>query len=86
MNAVLSPQSLAPPASPAIAALRADGLVKIYGSITVLSDVTLDIRAGEVHAIIGENGAGKSTLMKLLSGHVAPTAGHLLIEGEPVEF
>ncbi|MDX0477301.1 ATP-binding cassette domain-containing protein [Sinorhizobium medicae] len=86
MNAVLSPQSLVPPASPAIAALRADGLVKTYGSITVLSDVTLNIRAGEVHAIIGENGAGKSTLMKLLSGHVAPTAGHLLIEGEPVEF
>ncbi|WP_307959693.1 sugar ABC transporter ATP-binding protein [Sinorhizobium medicae] len=86
MNAVLSPQSLAPPASLAVAALRADGLGKAYGSITVLSDVTLDIRAGEVHAIIGENGAGKSTLMKLLSGHVAPTTGHLLIEGEPVEF
>ena len=63
--------------------LRADGLGKAYGPITVLSDVTLDIRAGEVHAIIGENGAGKSTLMKLLSGYVPPTAGHWTMDGAP---
>jgi ribose transport system ATP-binding protein len=67
-------------------ALAAAGLSKAYGAITVLSDVTLDIRAGEVHAIIGENGAGKSTLMKLLSGYAAPTAGHLLMQGQPIEF
>lgn len=66
--------------------LAATGLAKTYGPITVLSDVTLDIRAGEVHAIIGENGAGKSTLMKLLSGYVRPTGGHLLLAGRPVEF
>jgi ribose transport system ATP-binding protein len=66
--------------------LAAVGLTKTYDSITVLSDVTLDIRAGEVHAIIGENGAGKSTLMKLLSGYVGPTGGHLLMRGQPVEF
>ncbi|PCJ04576.1 MAG: ABC transporter ATP-binding protein [Rhodobacteraceae bacterium] len=67
-------------------ALRAEGLAKAYGSITVLSDVTLDIRAGEVHAVIGENGAGKSTLMKILSGHTAPTGGHLLMEGRRSDF
>jgi ribose transport system ATP-binding protein len=67
-------------------ALAAAGLTKTYGAITVLSDVTLDIRAGEVHAIIGENGAGKSTLMKLLSGYAPPTAGHLLMQGQPIEF
>ncbi len=67
-------------------AMRAEGLGKAYGAITVLSDVTLDIVAGEVHAIIGENGAGKSTLMKLLSGHVLPTAGRMFIEGAPVQF
>jgi ribose transport system ATP-binding protein len=67
-------------------ALAAAGLSKAYGAITVLSDVTLDIRAGEVHAIIGENGAGKSTLMKLFSGYAAPTAGHLLMQGQPIEF
>lgn len=86
MNALLSPLSVAPPESAPVAALKAEGLGKAYGPITVLADVTLNIDAGEVHAIIGENGAGKSTLMKLLSGHVAPTAGDLLMEGHPVEF
>lgn len=67
-------------------ALRAEGLGKSYQAITVLTDVTLDIHAGEVHAIIGENGAGKSTLMKLLSGHVRPTAGQLSMTGQPADF
>lgn len=67
-------------------ALSARGLAKSYGPVTVLSDITLDIRAGEVHAIIGENGAGKSTLMKLLSGHVRPSAGHLEMDGQRVDF
>nr|BAT27564.1 ABC transporter [Aureimonas frigidaquae] len=66
--------------------MHAEGLGKAYGPITVLSDITLDIRPGEVHAIIGENGAGKSTLMKLLSGYVRPTAGRLSLEGRVVEF
>ncbi|RCV91885.1 sugar ABC transporter ATP-binding protein [Billgrantia montanilacus] len=69
--------------SPTLAAV---GLAKAYGPITVLSDVTVNIRAGEVHAIIGENGAGKSTLMKLLSGYVRPTAGHLVMAGQTVDF
>lgn len=86
MNAVLSPQSLAPPMDAAAAALRAENLGKTYGQITVLSDVTLDVRTAEVHAIIGENGAGKSTLMKLLSGHVAPSEGRLFLDGKLVEF
>ncbi|WP_427183657.1 sugar ABC transporter ATP-binding protein [Bordetella bronchialis] len=73
-------------AAPGAVALRAEGLCKAYGAITVLSDVTLDIQAGEVHAVIGENGAGKSTLMKLLSGHAAPTAGRLSMEGQAVAF
>ncbi len=68
------------------AVLAAVGLAKAYGPITVLSEVTIGVRAGEVHAIIGENGAGKSTLMKLLSGHVRPSAGELRLGGRPVSF
>lgn len=67
-------------------ALSARGLSKAYGAITVLADVEIDIRAGEVHAIIGENGAGKSTLMKLLSGHVVPTTGQLFLGGAETHF
>ena len=66
--------------------LSADGVCKAYGAVTVLRDVTLDIAAGEVHAIVGENGAGKSTLMKLLSGHAVPTGGSLRMDGQPVRF
>lgn len=85
MNASVPPNSLHPDTSAAVP-LSAEGLSKTYGAITVLSDVTLDVRGGEIHAIIGENGAGKSTLMKLLSGHVVPTAGELFLEGKPVRF
>ncbi|HVG48695.1 MAG TPA: sugar ABC transporter ATP-binding protein [Rubellimicrobium sp.] len=66
--------------------LRAEDLAKAYGPITVLSGVTLDIHGGEVHAVIGENGAGKSTLMKLLSGHVRPSTGRLVMDGQRVDF
>ena len=74
------------PAPEAVPALRATDLAKAFGPITVLSGITLDIHAGEVHAIIGENGAGKSTLMKLLSGHLRPSAGHLDMGGQRVAF
>lgn len=66
--------------------LRAENLAKQYGPVTVLSEVTLDIFAGEIHAIIGENGAGKSTLMRLLAGYIAPNAGGLRIDGQSVAF
>ena len=46
----------------------------------------MSVRAGEVHAIIGENGAGKSTLMKILSGYLAPTRGALLLDGARIEL
>ncbi|PST18822.1 sugar ABC transporter ATP-binding protein [Mesorhizobium plurifarium] len=86
MNAVLSSHPVAPSPGASVAALSAEGLGKTYGQVTVLSEVALDILAGEVHAVIGENGAGKSTLMKLLSGHVVPSVGRLFMEGRPVEF
>jgi ribose transport system ATP-binding protein len=63
------------------AVLEAAGLSRSFGSIEVLSDVSLSVAAGEIHAIIGENGAGKSTLMKILSGHLAPSRGVLRLNG-----
>src|SRR6478735_11833347 len=66
--------------------LRAENLSKEYGQVTVLSDVTLDILPGEIHAIIGENGAGKSTFMRLLSGYAEPTAGSLSMGNDEVRF
>lgn len=61
--------------------LSADGISKSFGSVPVLFSVSMDIRAGEVHALIGENGAGKSTLMKILSGFLQPTSGQIRVDG-----
>ena len=63
------------------AVLEAVGLSRSFGPIEVLSDVSLSVAPGEIHAIIGENGAGKSTLMKILSGHLAPSRGALRLDG-----
>ncbi|MCX5512800.1 ABC transporter ATP-binding protein [Kaistia algarum] len=72
--------------TPGASVLRTEALSKQYGPVTVLSDVTLDVVAGEIHAIIGENGAGKSTLMRLMSGYVDPSRGALFMDGAPVRF
>ena len=48
--------------------LRMKNITKTFGPVTALSDVTMEVRKGEIHAICGENGAGKSTLMNVLSG------------------
>jgi putative multiple sugar transport system ATP-binding protein len=68
--------------------LEMRSITKTFPGVKALSDVTLAVQAGEVHAICGENGAGKSTLMKVLSG-VYPHGtydGEILFEGEPCEF
>lgn len=57
-------------------------ITKKFPGVTALSDISFDIRPGEVHVLLGENGAGKSTLMKILSGAYDPTEGKLLLEGE----
>jgi ribose transport system ATP-binding protein len=65
------------------ALLRMSDISKSFGATRALDGVSLEVLGGEVLALIGENGAGKSTLMKILSGAVAPDAGHMRLAGEP---
>jgi ABC-type sugar transport system ATPase subunit len=62
--------------------LRARGICKSFANVPVLKEVSLDVRAGEVHALVGENGAGKSTLMNILAGVLQPDVGELTFLGE----
>ena len=66
--------------------LRARQLSKAFGGLTVLADVSIDFRPGEVHALMGENGAGKSTLMKILAGVHRPDGGTVEWRGQAVSF
>src|SRR4051794_14058540 len=66
----------------AAARLTMSGIHKSFGSTWALRGVQLELRPGEVHALVGENGAGKSTLMKVLSGAVAPDAGTMSLAGQ----
>ncbi len=66
------------------AILRVEGVSKAFGVVNALSDVTMDFRAGEVLALVGENGAGKSTLMRLIEGVFAPDQGKILVDGAAV--
>jgi ribose transport system ATP-binding protein len=64
--------------------LELRGIVKRFPGVLALNGVSLDVRAGEVHALLGENGAGKSTLIKTISGVYQPDAGEIHIEGRRV--
>jgi simple sugar transport system ATP-binding protein len=72
------------PAQPPLIEVR--NLVKHFGPVVALAGVSLTVRAGEVHCLVGDNGAGKSTLIKTLSGVYRPTGGDFLFEGKPVSF
>jgi rhamnose transport system ATP-binding protein len=77
------------PAGPAlndepVLALR--NVSKSFPGVRALADVSFDVRAGEVHALLGENGAGKSTLIKIISGVYPPDDGEMMVEGKPVRF
>ncbi|MBN1862304.1 MAG: sugar ABC transporter ATP-binding protein [Dehalococcoidales bacterium] len=67
-------------------ALKMTNINKSFGGVQVLYDVNFDVRAGEVHALLGENGAGKSVLMKTLMGVHRPDSGDYLIAGKNVRF
>ena len=62
--------------------MEMSSISKNYSGVPALKDVSLEVRSGEVHALLGENGAGKSTLMNVATGTVAPTAGQIIIDGK----
>ena len=61
-------------------------IVKQFGDFKANDDVNLEVRKGEIHALLGENGAGKSTLMNILTGLLEPTEGEIRINGEVVKI
>ena len=67
-------------------ALRLAGISKSFGHITALSGVDLEVRAGEVLALLGDNGAGKSTLVKITSGLYQPDEGEIEVNGAARRF
>src|SRR5687768_8588367 len=78
-----SPDAGVPDASPL---LEVHGIVKSFPGVRALDGVDLDVRAGEVHCLLGQNGAGKSTLIKVLAGAHQPDAGRISWRGEPVRL
>ena len=76
--------STAPPSTDAAPQLELRGLSKRFPGVVALDDVSLALRGGEVHGLVGQNGAGKSTLINILSGMLSPDAGTIGIAGAPV--
>jgi branched-chain amino acid transport system ATP-binding protein len=64
--------------------LRVDGLSRRFGGLSAADAVSLEVAAGEVHALIGPNGAGKSTLIALLAGELVPDAGRIAFDGDDI--
>ncbi len=74
------------PARPAAPLLQVVAGSKIYGGVHAIEAVDFDLRAGEVHSLVGENGAGKSTLCKAIAGAIQLTGGDILLDGKPTRF
>src|SRR3954451_2860207 len=67
-----------------VPAIRLTDIVKRFGPVVANDGASLEVGAGEIHALVGENGAGKSTLMRVLSGMYAPNAGRMEVNGRDV--
>jgi len=66
--------------------LRMENIRKEFPDVVANDDITLEVRKGEIHGLLGENGAGKSTLMKTLYGLYTPTSGEIWLDGEHIEM
>jgi simple sugar transport system ATP-binding protein len=82
----MTEQKLLPSGLPRIESLEMRGIVKRFPGVLANDQVNFDIKAGEIHALLGENGAGKSTLMKILYGLYQPDAGEILLNGQPIHI
>ena len=65
--------------------IEARGIVKRFGGAVAVNNVSLSVREGEIHAVVGENGAGKSTLMRVLAGIIEQDSGEVVVAGKPLE-
>ncbi|MDP9378376.1 MAG: ATP-binding cassette domain-containing protein [Actinomycetota bacterium] len=72
--------------APSTPLVRLDRVRKEFGAVVALQELTLDIRAGEIVALVGDNGAGKSTLLKMIAGVHQPTSGTIMLEGQAVRL
>src|SRR6476619_5525742 len=66
--------------------LKVEKAAKRFGATHALRDASIELKGGEIHAIVGENGSGKSTLVKLLAGVHNPDSGEITLDGKPVSF
>ncbi|MGA2082658.1 MAG: ABC transporter ATP-binding protein [Holophaga sp.] len=80
----LTSDTMSEPATTPLVEIR--GATKRYGEVLANDGIDLELRAGEVHALLGENGAGKTTLSKILYGFIRPDAGTLRVGGTPVQL
>src|ERR1700722_11268631 len=79
-----TPDTPASPGGTGPPILEVRDLTVHHGQLKAISDVSLQVRQGEVYAMIGANGAGKSTLMRTIAGLHSPTSGHVLLDGGDV--
>src|SRR4051812_17810171 len=75
-----------PEAQQQMPAVELIGITKSFPGVLANDDISLSVRRGEVHCLLGENGAGKSTLMSILAGMVRPDEGTIRIDGRDVEI
>ncbi len=68
------------------ALLNLENISKSFGGVQALENVSISVKKGEVHAIVGENGAGKSTLMKIIAGALLPDSGTIEFEERKIQF
>jgi simple sugar transport system ATP-binding protein len=80
-DAVVTPEGATPPA-----AIELRGINKTFGAVRANNDVSMTVRAGAIHGIVGENGAGKSTLMSILYGFYSADSGVIRVDGKPVNI